>query len=355
MVKRPCLPATRKPWRKWAAVAVLAGGFACARAARAEIDIMGIDISHYQGTINWSQVAADPKAIKFTFMKATEDTNYTDPTFNTNIAGAKAAGILAGPYHFCRLDTNSSDPAADAASEANYFLSKIKSKYQTGTYLPPVADVESFPSGLSTSALKTLTSTWSTSFSNTIYNSLGVRPIIYTSLSKATSLYTSAVSSVDPLWVAAWHTNQIASPPSNSSVSPWTSWRFWQWSDDTTTYPGNGVIAGFAAGVRVDRDVFQGSMSQLTGMLLGRDPNAIPGDFNHDGKVNTADYTVYANTLGQTVPMYTGADSNGDAKVTTADLAPWLARVPEPRAHVLFFSGLIAALAGGPRRPLARC
>src|SRR6476660_5464893 len=65
----------------------------------------GIDISHYQGTINWGQVAADPKGIKFAFMKATEDTTYTDPTFNTNLAGAKAAGILASPYHFCRLDT----------------------------------------------------------------------------------------------------------------------------------------------------------------------------------------------------------------------------------------------------------
>src|SRR6187397_331116 len=117
----------------------------------------GIDISHWQGTINWGQVAADPKGIKFAFMKATEDTNYTDPTFNTNLAGAKAAGILAGPYHFCRLDTGSADPVADAAAEANYFLSKIKSKYLSGTYLAPMSDVETWPSGLSTSALKTLT------------------------------------------------------------------------------------------------------------------------------------------------------------------------------------------------------
>src|SRR6185369_7344667 len=134
----------------------------CARADA--VNLQGIDVSHWQGTINWASVAADPKGIKFVFMKATEDTNYTDPTFNTNLAGAKANGILAGPYHFCRLDTNTADPAADGAAEANYFLSKIKAKYQTGTYLPPVADIEAFPSGLTTAQYKTLTSTWVDSF-----------------------------------------------------------------------------------------------------------------------------------------------------------------------------------------------
>ena len=41
--------------------------------------IEGVDISHWQGTINWTSVAAAGK--KFAFMKATEDTNYTDPTY----------------------------------------------------------------------------------------------------------------------------------------------------------------------------------------------------------------------------------------------------------------------------------
>src|SRR5215475_5822586 len=223
----------------------------------------GIDISHYQGTINWAQVAADTsKNIKFAFMKATEDVTYTDPTFNTNIAGAKAAGLAVAPYHFCRLDTGSSDPVGDAAAEANYFLSKIKSKYQSNTYLPPMSDLETWPSGQTTAQLKTLTIAWEKSFSDTIYNALGVRPLLYTSQSKATSLF-SSTNVTDPLVVAAWHTTGYSSPPSNSSVSPWSAWSFWQWSDDTTTYPGNGPINGFASGVRVDRDVFQGTEAQL--------------------------------------------------------------------------------------------
>ena len=309
----------------------------------------GIDISHYQGTINWGQVAADPKGIKFAFMKATEDTNYTDPTFNTNLAGAKAAGIYAGPYHFCRLDTGSSDPVGDAAAEANYFLSKIKSKYQSNTYLPPMSDVETWPSGLTTAALKTLTIAWEKSFSDTIYNSLGVRPFIYTSQSKATSLFSTTNSSTDPLVVAAWHTNMFASPPANSSVSPWSAWTFWQWSDDTTAYPANGAINGFASGVRVDRDVFQGTAAQIQAMLVGKDPSAKPGDFNRDGLVNQADYNVWLANNGKTVPIYSGADANGDARVTTADYNIWLANVPEPGTWVLMLVGMCALALGSMR------
>jgi GH25 family lysozyme M1 (1,4-beta-N-acetylmuramidase) len=311
--------------------------------------INGIDVSHWQGTINWSQVAGDPKAIKFVFMKATEDTNYTDPTFNTNLAGAAAAGILAGPYHFCRLDTNSSDPAADGAAEANYFLSKIKSKYQTGEYLPPVADIESWPTGLTTSALKTLTTSWTDSFSDTIYNALGVRPLIYTSQSKATSLFASPVPAEEPLWVAAWKSSGTASPPSNASVSPWSTWKFWQYSNDSDSYPGGGAIAGFSSGIRVDRDVFNGTTAQLAAMLLGKDTHAKPGDFNRDGIVNAADYNVWSANNGKAVPIYTGADANGDARVTSADLTVWIANVPEPVSCMLLLAGVCALVSGSLR------
>src|SRR6185503_2262339 len=159
---------------------------------------------------------------------------------------------------------------------------KIKSKYQSGTYLPPVADIESFPSGVT----KTFTSTWTDAFSDTIYNVLGVRPLIYTSLSKANTLFTSAVAADNPLWVAAWHSSGYSSPPSNSSMTPWTAWKFWQYSNDTTSYPSDGPINGFASGSRVDRDVFQCTLSQLQALLVGKDSAAKPGDFNRDGVAN---------------------------------------------------------------------
>jgi hypothetical protein len=134
----------------------------------------------------------------------------------------------------------------------------------------------------------------------------------------------------------------FSSPPANSAVSPWSAWSFWQWSDDTAAYPANGAINGFAAGVRVDRDVFQGTAAQIQAMLVGKDPIAKPGDFNRDGNVNLGDYNMWAANNGKIVPIYTGADATGDARVTPADLSVWLSNVPEPDTSMLMLVALCA-------------
>ena len=93
----------------------------------------------------------------------------------------------------------------------------------------------------------------------------------------------------------------------------------------------------------MDRDVFNGSVGQLTSMLLGKDSTAKPGDFNRDGVVNATDYSKWLADNGKTVPIYSGADGNGDARVTSADLSIWLANVPEPGSLALFLIGMCAA------------
>jgi hypothetical protein len=255
---------------------------------------------------------------------------------------------LAGPYHFCNIAGETSSTAtADAAAEANHFLATIKSYYKSGEYLPPVADVEGTLPG------KTVTSQYVSSFSDTVYNALGVRPLIYTGKSNANNYYTSTVASLDPLWVAWWKTTGTSNPPSTSDVSPWTAWKFWQWSDDTTSYPSDGTISGFSSGIRVDRDVFNGSLTSLKALLMGKDTDEKPGDFNRDGVVDTKDYNLWSSQNGTTVPMYTGADANGDARVTSADLTVWVANVPEPGSWLLILGGLFIAMFGTMRgRPV---
>ncbi|HEV3471189.1 MAG TPA: GH25 family lysozyme, partial [Pyrinomonadaceae bacterium] len=92
--------------------------------------LLGIDVSHYQGGVNWEAVKAAGCA--FAFAKATEGAGVTDPFFHANWAGMKAAGLLRGAYHFFR-------PAQDAAQQAAHFLSTVQ--LQPGD-LPPVLDVE---------------------------------------------------------------------------------------------------------------------------------------------------------------------------------------------------------------------
>ena len=60
----------------------------------------GIDVSRFQGTINWTKVAADSNVnVKFVYIKATEGTSMRDPNYKTNITKARKAGLLAGFYH----------------------------------------------------------------------------------------------------------------------------------------------------------------------------------------------------------------------------------------------------------------
>lgn len=103
----------------------------------------GIDVSHYQGNIDFNKVKAD--GIEFVFIKATDDDNYKDTMFETNYRKAMDAGLKVGCYHFGRFAS-----VEDAKKEANYLLSVIKGKVFT---YPVVLDLETDKAGLSVKEL----------------------------------------------------------------------------------------------------------------------------------------------------------------------------------------------------------
>ncbi|MBL0015595.1 MAG: hypothetical protein IPP17_03940 [Bacteroidetes bacterium] len=92
--------------------------------------IRGIDVSRYQGKIEWAKVKQ--AGIRFAFIKATEGTDYVDPYFAVNWDEAKDKGIARGAYHFFR-------PAQDGKAQAEHFLKQVK---WTKGDLPPVLDLE---------------------------------------------------------------------------------------------------------------------------------------------------------------------------------------------------------------------
>src|SRR6188474_483264 len=114
--------------------------------ARAE----GIDASHWQGTIDWTRVAGGGK--KFVYLKATEGTAYSDPTFAGNRSGARAAGDRVGAYHFAQPDAT----AGDAVAEARWFLANTTF---ASNDLRPVLDIE-VSGGLSVAALQQWVRAW---------------------------------------------------------------------------------------------------------------------------------------------------------------------------------------------------
>ena len=78
-------------------LAALAIACALAAPANAATYANGVDVSHYQGLINWTQVAA--KSYRFTFAKATEGTTLVDATYPVNRAGSEGMGLRFGAYH----------------------------------------------------------------------------------------------------------------------------------------------------------------------------------------------------------------------------------------------------------------
>lgn len=91
----------------------------------------GIDVSHYQGRINWDEVARDPK-ITYVYLKATEGVNTIDDTYNYNFNECKRVGLKVGSYLFFR-------PHLSAQRQFDLFNSRVDSRKQD---LLPVIDAE---------------------------------------------------------------------------------------------------------------------------------------------------------------------------------------------------------------------
>src|SRR5262249_40760210 len=130
----------------------------------------GIDVSHHNGTIDWS--AVKQAGMKFAFAKATEGTSFVDSQFAANRAGAAAQHIPFGGYHFARPGgSTSSAIAADAQAEADHFIDVVKPRTDD---LLPVLDLET-SGGLSVANLQA----WTWAFLNEVVARIHERPIIY--------------------------------------------------------------------------------------------------------------------------------------------------------------------------------
>ena len=138
----------------------------------------GLDVSHYQGTVDWNSVAT--AGASFAYMKATESTTYVDPQFATNYAGSASAGLSRGAYHFALPNTST------GAAQATFFLDNGGGWVGDGHTAPPVLDIEYNPYGTAdwTGWCYNMTPaqmvTWISDFTTTIHTRTNRWPLIYT-------------------------------------------------------------------------------------------------------------------------------------------------------------------------------
>jgi len=200
----------------------------------------GIDVSYYQGSINWTTVAN--AGIKFAFIRVSDGTGFHDPKFASYWSGAANAGIIRGAYQFFR-------PAQSVSGQANLLISALGGHYTPGD-LPPVLDVED-AGGESAATVASKIRQWV----DQVKQTLGVDPIIYTGKYFWRDQVGGPTSFAgNPLWIAQY-TSLCPDLP-----SPWTRWTFWQ-NTETGSVPG---ISG-----QMDLDQFNGTLADLQAFANG--------------------------------------------------------------------------------------
>ncbi len=150
--------------------------------------LQALDVSQYQGTINWAEVAQNYGAV---MIRATYGETGIDPNFSRNWQAAIGAGLLVGAYHYA-------DPSMSPTVQAQHFLTTIA---QSGgwpmSFLRPALDLE-ITGGLTATELQDWATAWLTAVEQQ-----KAMPMLYGSLSFLEA-YLAPILGHWPLWVAAW-------------------------------------------------------------------------------------------------------------------------------------------------------
>ena len=198
--------------------------------------VRGVDVSHYQGTIDWEILAGED--IEFAFIKATEGSGHVDTGFYENWSAANATELKVGAYHFFSFDS-------PAETQARLYIETVGA---LSGNLIPVVDIEFYGDKFSNppkeeeivAELKTMLAL--------LEEEYGVKPMVYTTY---TFYYKYLDGELDgyPLWIR----NVYFSPNLNMRGD----WTFWQYTDQA-------ILEGYSgAEEHIDLNVFYGSLEEL--------------------------------------------------------------------------------------------
>jgi GH25 family lysozyme M1 (1,4-beta-N-acetylmuramidase) len=206
----------------------------------------GIDVTSWQGTINWTNVYGS--GVRWAYIKATEGTSVKDSSFNTNYPAAYYAGVIRGAYHLARPNLSTGTVQAD-------FLASNGGAWSAdGKTLPALLDIQPNPFsggycyGLSQSAMVT----WIRAFLNE-YKARTTRwAVIHTTFSfwKLCTGNYSGFAANSPLSIVRWDM-----PDPGTLPAGWTFYTFWQSSNCRVTSGITGCADGSSFNGTADRIV----------------------------------------------------------------------------------------------------
>ncbi|MGN1404459.1 MAG: GH25 family lysozyme [Ruminococcus sp.] len=204
------------------------------RAAR-QFPVHGVDVSEYQGEIDWEVLAAQD--ISFAFIKATEGSGYVDPQFSDNWKNAAETELRIGAYHFFSFDSSGETQAA-------LFTQTVE---PVENMLPPVVDVEYYGDYRETPPDRETVKQELSTMLNALEEVYGMKPILY--VAGGTFWLTEAFPEY-----AYWERSVYSGPPGGDAERTWT---FWQYSNRLRLKGYDGVER------YIDGNVFVGSEEEF--------------------------------------------------------------------------------------------
>ena len=175
-----------------------------------EDDIIGVDISEYQGKVDMDLLAS--QNVRFVIIKATEGSGHTDPYFEVNRENALNSGMLTGAYHFFSFDSS-------AVTQAEQYISTVGS---LSGMMRPVVDIELYADKAENPPTEEEVRSELEIFLTLIEDEYHIRPIIYAS-DEVFRNYLDGYFDEYPRWVTNMYYPAF--------IRDGNRWLLWQYSD----------------------------------------------------------------------------------------------------------------------------
>ena len=204
-------------------------------------ELQGIDVSHYQGTIDWKQI--QEQDIAFALIKATEGSSYVDACFYDNWEAASQTELYIGAYHFFSFDSDARTQAALFINTVGHLQGKIT----------PVIDIEYYGNKRNEPPAKEDVTEQLAEMLSLLEEHYHVKPVIYTTYSVYYK-YIKGGFKEYPLWI-----RNVYFPPDWHMKGDWS---FWQYTDTA-------VLQGYMGEEKyIDRNVYVGTAEEFQKLLV---------------------------------------------------------------------------------------
>lgn len=290
--------------------------------AHAQTRTPGIDVSRWQGTINWTSVRNS--GVRYAFAQATRGLTSPNANFVANMNNGKAAGVYMSPYHYAF--------PADSTPEvqADYFWNLAGPYIQAdGKSLMPMLDMEVWQGHVGATSYTDWANKWCNRvIAKAAAQGVVVKPIIYSSACYMCNFNTSISQ-----W-GAFIANYNGQNPNTgspwsacSNCNRWGTWHFWQYTD-TGSVPG---VTG-----NCDKDMYNGNVTSLVNNWVATStgtppPTSVIVDNNSPGFSASSNWTA-----GTSAADKYGSNYHFRNTQAISDQAVWTASLPTTKNYSVY-------------------